>query len=497
MTDLPHSTSARGAHAGVRRHAGSWHPQSIARWLALHYIAWTAALFCLAVGFLYWTLKFSLDHARQGMIVSKVEVLEALLKAPDKAAVLESEVEHEAAESQPFKYYFRILDDTGLVLLETPGMSQLVPRPLFPAPVEAGNDPLRGIQRKVWAGQTLLLLSVRLPASGAGTEMRTLQAALDVSLGAALLANYRNKLLLVLITGIALTVVAGAWIAHQGLRPLLEITKTAQHITASQLHERITGQNWPTELAKLAEAFDAMLDRLEDSFARLSQFSSDLAHELRTPINNLRGEAEVALSRFRTPEEYQQILTSSLEEFDRLSRMIDGLLFLARADNPKAVMERVAFDARHEMEAVCEFHEAQAGEAAVHITCEGHGWIVGDPMLFRRAVSNLLSNALRHTPAGGSVGLRLRQTDTREVELTVTDTGTGIAAAHLPRLFDRFYRGGGSRLQESGGVGLGLAIVQSIVRLHGGAVSVQSQVGKGTTFTLRFPAAPPPGHPTT
>jgi two-component system heavy metal sensor histidine kinase CusS len=428
------------------------------------------------------------------MLGSKVEVIEALMKSPDKAAVLASEVEHEAAESQPFKYYFRILDALDRVLLETPGMPRQVPRSLFPPAVNPSDDFRSGIQRQVWEGNTLLLLAVNLPVGEPGAPMRTLQAALDVSPGAALLAGYRNKLLLVLVLGIVLAAVAGVWIARQGIRPLVEITKTAQHITASQLHERIVGKKWPAELAELAQAFDDMLDRLESTFGRLSQFAGELAHELRTPINNLRGEAEVALSRSRTPEEYQRILTSSLEEFDRLSRMIDGLLFLARADDPMTVMERVNFDARSEIDAVGEFHEAQAAEAKVQITCEGSASITGDPMLFRRAVSNLLSNALRHTPAGGSVRLALRQTES-QADLTVSDTGAGISPEHLPRIFDRFYRADRSSAGTQGGIGLGLAIVQSIMRLHGGTASVQSTLGKGATFTLSFPAAPASGIP--
>jgi len=295
-------------------------------------------------------------------------------------------------------------------------------------------------------------------------------------------------LLMVLCVGLVFASVAGVWVARNGMRPLVEITRVAQHVTASQLHERIAGAPWPTELAELAAAFDAMLDRLEDSFTRLSQFSADLAHELRTPINNLRGEAEVALARSRTTGEYQQILASSLEECERLSRMIDGLLFLARADNPDMAVERVPLDARKEIEAVREFYEALAGEQGVQVTCEGSASLIGDPMLFRRAVSNVLGNALRHSTANGRVHISVRPLDDQAVELSVRDTGEGIAPEHLPRIFDRFYRAGRSRSQAPGGSGLGLAIVQSIMRLHGGSARIQSRPGQGTTVTLKFPA---------
>jgi two-component system heavy metal sensor histidine kinase CusS len=204
---------------------------------------------------------------------------------------------------------------------------------------------------------------------------------------------------------------------------------------------------------------------------------------LRTPINNLRGEAEVALARSRAPEDYQSVLASSLEEFERLSRMIDNLLFMARADDPQEAIHRIRFDTRQAIEAVREFYEAVAEERDVEVTCCGAAWLRGEPMLFRRAVSNLLGNALRYTPAHGRIHLAVSTHNDQCVELSVRDTGSGIAAEHLAKVFDRFYR-----IENSpGGTGLGLAIVQSIMRLHGGAATIQSELGQGTTVTLKFP----------
>jgi two-component system heavy metal sensor histidine kinase CusS len=163
------------------------------------------------------------------------------------------------------------------------------------------------------------------------------------------------------------------------------------------------------------------------------------------------------------------------------------LLFLARSDHPNTVVERVMFDARKEVDSVCEFYEALAREQEVQVTCEGQASINGDPLLFRRAVSNLLANALRHTPAQGAVRLALQPLPHAGAELSVSDSGPGIAPEHLPRVFDRFYRANQSRSTTQDGIGLGLAIVQSIMRLHGGTATVCSQLGKGSTFTLRFP----------
>jgi two-component system heavy metal sensor histidine kinase CusS len=317
-------------------------------------------------------------------------------------------------------------------------------------------------------------------------ERRVLQIALDVSDDEALLAGYRRKLLAVLFFGILFSAGVGVVIARKGMRPLEDITKVAQRITATQLRERIGPARWPKELTALATAFDEMLIRLEHSFTQLSQFSSDLAHELRTPINNLMGEAEVTLTRARTPYEYRQTLESSLEEYAKLSRMIENLLFLARAENPETYIGRSPFDPGKEIEAVREFYDALVDEQGVEVICRGNGLLNADPILFRRALSNLLSNALQYTPRGGKINISVKQSDDQSIEVSVSDTGSGIAPEDIPRVFDRFYRADRARSQYPQGMGLGLAIVKSIMDLHGGTVVVQSEPTKGTIVTLRF-----------
>lgn len=472
--------------SGTNKRTQVW---SITRRLTALYVASTAALLLLAVGFLYWALERNLDTRDHALLASKVQVLRLLLRdQPERTEVLVNEVEHEASES-PLPYYLRILGEHGDILLETPGMKDILPVDLFPPAAESVPESPRGKARNVRHHESFIMLSVVTPVGDDTGETRTLHVALDISMDLALLADYRRRLLVVLGVGLLFASAAGGWVARKGLRKLVEITITARQMKASQLEERISVSQWPEELADLASAFNEMLDRLQDSFERLSQFSADLAHSLRSPINNLRGEAEVALARARTPEEYRQILASGLEEHERLSRMIDGLLFLARASDPKTAVEQVRFDVRTQSDAVREFYEALADEQQVTVTCEGHAWLTGDPMLLRRAVSNLLANALRHTPACGHVSISLAALESRMVELTVSDTGSGIAPQHLPKVFDRFYRADQPDSEVLGGSGLGLAIVQSIVRLHGGTASIQSRLGHGTKVILRFPTA--------
>lgn len=461
--------------------------RSIAARLTWLYVGTTAALLLFGELFLYWGLVESLHLRDEQLLASKVRVLRVLLRDPAKAGALESEIEHEAGEDQALKYYMRINGPDGTTLLETPGMTRLLPAAVFPE--AATTSRRRGSFREhaLPSGEKFLLLTASAVAGPSGAESRKIQLAIDTSFNRALLANDRRRLMIVFALGVLFAAVAGVVVTRTELRPLAEIAATTRRITATTLDERLNAASWPAEMRTFARAFDAMLDRLEDSFARLSQVSADMAHELRTPINNLRGEAEVALARVRSAEEYQHVLASSLEEFDRLARMIDALLFIARADAPDAVVQRVEFDARAELDAVREFYSALASEQHVAVSCEGQATVSGDPLLFRRAVSNLLGNALHHTAQGGRVTLRVATLPDRAVELSVSDTGQGIAPKHLPRLFDRFYRVDQSRSQSYHGAGLGLAIVKSIMDLHGGTAVVTSVVEEGTTVTLRFP----------
>jgi two-component system heavy metal sensor histidine kinase CusS len=232
-----------------------------------------------------------------------------------------------------------------------------------------------------------------------------------------------------------------------------------------------------------------MLDGLEESFERISRFSADIAHDLRTPVNNIRGEAEVALARARTVEEYRDVLGSCLEEAVRLSNLIGDLLFLARAESPLALLHRERTDVAQLLTRVREYYEASAADAGVVLTTTypREAVIAGvDQSLILRALSNLVSNAVAHTPSGGSIQMAAK-TNLSNIHIEVSDTGIGIQADALPRVFDRFFRVDASRSQTFGGTGLGLAIVQSIALLHGGNVQIASKPGEGTRVTISLP----------
>jgi two-component system heavy metal sensor histidine kinase CusS len=451
--------------------------------LTFLYAASTVTMLLVATGILYWALVSNLAKTNTLFLKDKIRVLRAILREhPDEPEGLVEEVISAGA------YYIRVLDQEKQVVIESPGMALWLPGMLFPDPIESADIPAAGLKQRLPNGRTYLMVSTWANLENTGPSRRILQVALDVTNQQVLIAGYRWRLMIVLLGGTLFSAGAGIAVARRGMRPMKAITQTAQRITATQLHERIDPARWPKELTALATAFDQMLDRLEESFTRLSQFSADLAHELRTPIHNLMGEAEVALSRNRSPEEYREVLESSLEEFSKLSRMIDGLLFLARAESTERTVERSRLDARKEIDAVAEFHEAIAEEQGIRIVCEGNAMVQADPILFRRAVSNLLSNALQHTPRGGTITLSVKSRDDHGTEISVDDTGSGIAPGHLPKIFDRFYRVDSARSRFPQGFGLGLAIVKSIMDLHGGAVAIRSETSKGTTVTLTFPS---------
>lgn len=280
------------------------------------------------------------------------------------------------------------------------------------------------------------------------------------------------------------------WVAaRRGLAPLEEMRHRAAKITANRLHQRLSATDIPEELAAVAQTLNAMLGRLEESFRRLSDFSSDLAHELRTPVTNLLTQTQVTLSRPRAPAEYQEVLASNSEELERLSRMIGDMLFLAKADNELIVPHREMVDLGQEAASLLEFYEALASDKGIAVSLRGQLQVSGDRLMLRRAINNLLSNALRHTPEGGRIEVELADGSPDQVVLSVTNTGPTIAPQHLPRLFDRFYRADASRQRFSSGAGLGLAITRSILLAHGGDARVWSRDGL-TRFELVLPRSP-------
>lgn len=298
--------------------------------------------------------------------------------------------------------------------------------------------------------------------------------------------SFRLTMWAVVIIAALITGFLGWLAARRGLAPLRNISSHASDITANSLDQRIEAGEIPVEVAELVNTLNEMLSRLKESFDRLSDFSSDIAHELRTPVSNLLTQTQVMLSRARSAEEYQDVLASNAEELERLSRTIADMLFLAKADNHLLVPNQEPVDLEAEISSLLEFYEPLIDEKQLHLMLNGHARVDGDRLMLRRAVGNLLSNAIRHTPEHGYINIAL-QIAGETVSVCIANSGQVIPAEHLPRLFDRFYRADSSRQRTGEGAGLGLAITKSIALAHHGSVSVSTDDGI-TTFKLVLPA---------
>jgi two-component system heavy metal sensor histidine kinase CusS len=301
------------------------------------------------------------------------------------------------------------------------------------------------------------------------------------------LLDYYRRIIWVTAGSAGLIAVALCYfLVRRALAPLRVIVNSARAITTEHLDSHIDVSDAPPELYDLAQSLNAMLQRLKQGFDRLWQFTADLAHDLRTPIGNMRGASEVALTRSRSTADYQALLVSNIEECDRVSRMIENVLFLARAESPQFALHRTVFDAGQELMRIAEYFEGISAEAGVEVRVAGQARLYADGELLRRAVSNLLANALRYTPRGQAVSMTAEEFN-QGVLIRVANPGVGIAPQDLEKVFDRFYRGDKARSNSGGSTGLGLAIVKTIVEIHGGTALASSEPGGVTKFELRFP----------
>lgn len=296
------------------------------------------------------------------------------------------------------------------------------------------------------------------------------------------LTKFHRTLWLMVTCGIIIMAVMGWLAVRQGHRPLRHMVERIGRVSASELSARIDPKSVPIEITELAVSFNDLLQRLEESFNRLSNFSADIAHELRTPISNLMTQTQVSISQARSAEEYQEILYSNMEEYERLAQMIGDMLFLAKADNGLTPPSTEEIDLANEVRNLFDYYEALAEEQRVALKLEGNGQVKGDRLMLRRALNNLVSNAIRHTAPNNTVTVQLA-TKRNKTSIIVKNPGTPLAPEHLNKIFDRFYRVDPSRQRSSEGAGLGLAIVKSIVEAHDGEITATSDE-TGTQFII-------------
>ena len=460
-------------------------PSSITARLALLFAAVVMGTFLLVGSYLYRSLALQLERRDDAELIGKITQTRHLLeeagsvrelqRAPD--TLLNAMFGHEGL-------LFLILAANGDVLVRNTAFSD--PLPAL-AVVSADRVPDFADVRD-WQSPTTLrrAIGARGALGREGGEQVIIVVARDASERVALLDTYGQDLILAALVGSLIATALGYMTVRNGLRPISDVARKANEITSRKIEARLRIEDAPAELYELASAFNAMLDRLEDGMKRLSRFAADLAHDLRTPVNALMIKAQVALSRSRSAADYRTLLESNMEEFESLSRLIERTLFLARAENEQLALSKEEVDVRKLLEKLSDYFSGVAEEAGVGLKVEGGSTLIADPVLVERAVSNLMSNAIRHTPAGRTV--RIFTNDEGDAVIVgVENHGVGIAPEHIDRVFDRYFRGDEARTEAAGSAGLGLAIVRAIMTLHGGLATADSTADGLTRFLLRFP----------
>ncbi len=366
-------------------------------------------------------------------------------------------------------------------------------RPRLPVPPEALSRALRGFAdvRTVSTpdgSERIRLLTA--PLADGRRVTGVMQVGVSLARAEVTLARLATALAAGCLAALLVAAIGGYWLAGAALRPIDAMVGAASTITHTDLGRRVPEPPYRDELARLAQTFNAMIARLEGAFARLDRFAADASHELRTPLTILRGEVDLALRHPRTPEEYREVLASNRDEIDRMAAIVDQLLLLARAEKGALVLAREPVRLDRLVEETVRQWRDLAVQSGLTLVLEPPPpvAVVGDELRLRELLLNLLENARKYTPAGGRITVRLSTDDGgRTVRFTVDDTGVGIPPESVPRLFDPFFRADAARARDVGGAGLGLALVKRVVELHGGQVAVESEVGRGSRFTVTLP----------
>ncbi len=454
--------------------------------LTLWYMVLLGVTLCFFSAFLYLTMEKGLKENLDNKLRTAARVLAASVSRPLGPGPSLADVERIMREHfglRPMGRFVQILDETGRRATNIRDVD--IPVSLRTLELASkGQEVFETVRLR--DGGSLRLVTVPIMIQGrmlgivqVGSPLDEIQEALD-------------QLLLVLAISVPLVLVVaslgGLFLANQALKPVDRITRTAQRIGSGDLSQRIPLEGLPRdEIGRLAETFNEMIAKLERSFEQMKRFTADASHELKTPLSVLRGEVEVGLKRTRSPEEYRRILKSCLEEITRMSRIVEDLLMLARADSGSLMLRRERVNLRDVAEEVWRGFYREALGKGLRFHFGGRAAeVLGDRERLRQMIANLVDNAIKYTPSGGQVELTTGSSDGVAM-ITVRDTGEGIPPEEQEKVFERFYRVDKARSREKGGTGLGLSICKWVAEAHGGTISLESNPGEGSTFTVRLP----------
>lgn len=460
---------------------------SIATRLSLLYTF--AAMFVLfVIGILlYCAVTIMMVTAEKQYLIDEVFILRDIIKNhPNDYQRLEQEVNGvpAALKNASYYYFIHVIGPNNKTILQTPGMHREVADMHFP-PVNKDKWSSTFYKWRSSSDKPYLLMSAPLKIDQTGNVQVYMHMALDCSYPQKLLNTFCLYIFGFFIIFVFIFLILGKFISKRALQSLYEMVSFTKRVTASNLSNRIEHKEWPKELTSLGSSFNSMMDSIEKAFNILSECTNELAHELRMPVNNLIVSTEIILSRQRTIAEYQQLLESNLEEFRRLSKLSDNILFLARTESLNTLQLNI-LDLQKEATKVCEFYKTLAAEKNIVLKYDLENLsISADQLLLQRALANLINNAIKYTKENGHIQVSSRATE-KHILLSVTDNGIGISDEHLEQIFDRFYRIEAGSLHEKSW-GLGLAIVKKIMTMCDGYVTVSSEQNKGSNFTLYFP----------
>jgi heavy metal sensor kinase len=463
-------------------------PLSIRARLTIWYGGALLAILAVVSALSYSALRWSLLQE----VDSSLDSVAQIVRESDERGAGGSEVERAIREllGPGFaEQFFQFLDPEGRSRFRS-GRPPSAALPLSPVARENAAHGLRTFETlEDPRDGPFRLLTV--PVHRTGSSVEIIQVAAPLARIRGTLARYLATLLALVPVAVALGAAGGAILAGRALRPAREMSGAARQITAEDLGRRLPRRGADDEIDHLADTLNTMLAGLEAAFAQSKRFSAHAAHELRTPLTALKGEMEVALRAARSPEEYRRVLGSSLEEVEHLIRLVEDLLLFSRsaaglgAPRDRVELEPLVLEA---LEAGA--RRAQGTGVTVRVDALEPAAVLGEAAALRRALGNLVDNAVKYTPAGGKVELSLLTGD-GQARIVVRDTGIGIDPGDAARIFDPFVRLDAARSRDAGGAGLGLALVRAIVDAHGGAVAVDSAPGAGSRFTIRLPLAPP------
>jgi len=385
---------------------------------------------------------------------------------------------------------FRLFDEQGRLLVTSESNDRIAA--LWSPPDGWNHDPPHLLFQTVRPAGKRALRTCSLRVTTDDGRICTAQASYTLDRMDASLVMFRRVCAIGLAFAAVLSLLCGRVLARRSLRPVQAVTETADRIGAKSLSERIPLTGTGDEIDRLASTLNNMLERIEQHVRRVQQFTADASHELRSPLAALRGTAEVALSQPRTTDELRRVLEESIEHYDRLSRIAEDLLLLARADAGHEVARRERVRLDDAVANVVDLYTPLAQDRDIDLVLENRAEVSlqGDGGRLRQLLGNLVDNAIRFSNAGGWVGVSLT-CDDGIAKITVADKGQGIPADHLPHVFDRFYRVDQARAAKHGGAGLGLPICRAIAEAHAGTIDVQSTSGRGTTVTVTIPVDTP------